>query len=142
MRKTGCTMIHRWLEARKKNRPAVGSDKKRTGNTLRVTSGSLEPWVLIEGAMCSCAVTGKLLRGGSGTLFISSAFKSVFPASPEAFIGGCLAMGCEGGMAGTRGAFGEESPNRVSAGSQRGLLSVCARRASATRWRAGLPAFP
>ena len=60
---------------------------------------------------------------GSGTLFISSPFASGFPGSPE-FIGGCLAMGCEGGMVETRGAFGEESPNRVSAGSQRGLVSV------------------
>lgn len=127
MRKTGRAMIHRWLEgkqARKKIVRQLAQVKKRTGNTLRVTSGSLEPWLLIEGAMCSCAVTGKLLRGGSGTLFISSAFKSAFPASPEAFIGGCLAMGCEGGMAGTRGAFGEDSPNKVSAGSQRGLFSV------------------
>jgi len=79
---------------------------------------------------------------GSGTLFISSPFVSGFPGSPEVFVGGCLAMGCEGGMVETRGAFGEESPNSVSAGSQRGLFSVWARRASATRWRAGLPAFP
>jgi hypothetical protein len=33
-------------------------------------------------------------------------------------------MGCEGGMVETRGAFGEESPNSVSAGSQRGVFSV------------------
>lgn len=79
---------------------------------------------------------------GSGILLISSPFASGFPGSPGAFIGGCLAMGCEGGIVETRGGFGDESPNRVSAGSQRGLFSVCVRRASATRWRAGLPTFP
>ena len=79
---------------------------------------------------------------GSGILVISSAFVSSFPGSPGPFVDCCLGIGCEGGMVETRGAFGEDSPNRVSAGSQRELFSVWARKASATRWRAGLPAFP
>ena len=61
---------------------------------------------------------------GRGIFIISSAFASSFPGSPDAFVGGCLAIGCEGGIAENRGAFGEDSPNRVSAGSQRGLFSV------------------
>lgn len=61
---------------------------------------------------------------GSGVLVISSAFASSFPGSPDAFVGGCLAMGCEGGMVESRGGFGEDSPNSVSAGSQRWLFSV------------------
>lgn len=61
---------------------------------------------------------------GRGILDISSAFASSFPGSPDTFVKGCLAIGCEGGMVESRGAFGEDSPNRVSAGSQRGLFSV------------------
>jgi hypothetical protein len=109
----------------------------RTERTVRAVSGIRDACWLINGVIRSAYVIGcgdmdgrdGRLDSCSGLSGLSLFVSLLVVGKSDCFSG----TACEGAMADTRGAFGAEIENRVSAGSHLGFISVWARRESAIR---------